>query len=85
MLVFNYKRTLCDILHHTAMGSKRRQEIAEWLSNPENADVRIFINRKYCRQMRLDTDLQKLVKSGFLVQKRMNRFGHSRVSFLEKA
>lgn len=60
--------TLSNILHHFPEGKDRRQALLSYLNN--NPDAKIYINRKYCRQLRLDSDLKKLVKSGVLKRHR---------------
>lgn len=59
---------LSNILHHLPEGKDRRQAILTHLQH--NPEAKIYINRKYCRQLHLDSDLKKLVKSGILKRHR---------------
>lgn len=57
-----------DILHYWAEGKDRRKAILTYMQN--NPDTKIYINRRYCRQLHLDSDLKKLVKNGILKRHR---------------
>ena len=59
---------ISTILHYTTEGKERRLAIVDYLET--NPDYKIYINRKYWRQIRLDSDLKKLVKKGILKQYR---------------
>lgn len=71
--------TLSNILHHFPEGKDRRKALLDYLNN--NLDAKIYINRKYCRQLHLDSDLKKLVKAGVLKRHREGT-RTSRQSFL---
>lgn len=57
-----------DIIHYWAEGKNRRQAILSYLK--AHPDTKIYINRKYCRQLHLDSDLKKMVKNGVLKRHR---------------
>lgn len=57
-----------DIIHYWAEGKNRRNAILAYMQN--NPDTKLYINRKYCRQLHLDSDLKRLVKNGVLKRHR---------------
>lgn len=60
-----------NVIHNWAEGKNRRNAIVLYLKN--NPDTKIYINRKYCRQLHLDSDLKKMVKNGLLKRHREGR------------
>lgn len=60
--------TISTILHSLEEGKERRQAIITYMQ--KNPDTKIYINRKYCRQLHLDSDLKKLIKKGILKRHR---------------
>lgn len=69
-----------DVIHHWAEGKERRTAILAYLHI--NPDTKIYINRKYCRQLHLDSDLKRMVKKGVLKRHRDGRLScrHSYLS-----
>lgn len=57
-----------NIIHYWAEGKDRRNAILAYMKN--TPDAKIYINRKYCRQLHLDSDLKMLVKKGILKRHR---------------
>lgn len=57
-----------DVRANTKFGMYRRNAIKHWFNT--DTDAYIPINRKWQIQLKSDPDLRKLVKIGFLKQKR---------------
>lgn len=53
-----------NIIHCWAEGKDRRNAILSYMN--ANPDTKIYINRRYCRQLHLDSDLKRMVKRGLL-------------------
>lgn len=60
-----------DIIHRWDEGKERRTAILHYMKT--NPDTKIYINRKYCRQLHLDSDLKRLIKKGILKRHREGR------------
>lgn len=71
-----------DLLHRTEQGKDRRAAIKAWFE--ENPQGRILVDAQWCRQVHKDSDLKKLVKTGFLKKIRQSWFPHHSKSFLVK-
>jgi hypothetical protein len=66
-----------------AYGKERRKFIKDWFTaNPEG---RYCVNTKYRPQVKEDSDLKKLIRVGFLKQKRMHTNRSHARSYLVKA
>lgn len=64
-------------------GKERRKLIKDLFT--ANPNARFCVNTKYRPQVKEDPDLKKLIRMGFLVQKRMHCGVRSACSYLEKA
>lgn len=70
-----HKRTVViPDFRHMAPGAARRTALLAWLlaGRAEGMERRIVINRRWCLILKRDPDLQRMVKKGILVQRRMN-------------
>lgn len=65
-----------------AYGKERRKYIKDWFN--ANPDGKYCVNRKHRPQVKEDPDLKKLIKAGFLKQKRGRIHISSAYSYLEK-
>lgn len=72
-----------DAVHCMPMGGARRKLILDLMKKKakEGEEVRICVNRRYCRTLKLDTDLSRLIKEGRLKAIRSGRYS-SRNTFL---
>jgi len=66
-----------------AYGKERRKFIKDWFN--ANPDGQYHVNRKYRPQVKNDSDLKKLIRTGFLKQIRGHIWRGHGYSYLVKA